>query len=80
MDGMPGDDYAMTHSDKDWTTTALLSFFLGGLAIDRFYLGYKGLAVAKLLTCGGMGIWALYDFIMILTNQMKDADGRSLKR
>ena len=69
-----------TTSDREFVTTALLSFFLGMLGVDRFYLGYKGLGIAKLLTLGGCGIWALIDFIMILTGKLNDADGRPLKR
>ncbi len=65
---------------RDFTTTALLSFFLGGLGVDRFYLGYTGLGVLKLLTLGGCGVWALIDFIMILMGKMKDAEGNELKR
>jgi len=65
---------------RDWLTTVLISFFLGGLGIDRFYLGYTGLGVAKLLTAGGCGVWALIDFIMILMNNVPDAQGRPLVR
>lgn len=65
---------------KKFTTALLLSFFLGGLGVDRFYLGYTGLGVAKLLTLGGCGIWALVDFIMIATGKMKDANGDELQR
>lgn len=67
-------------SDKDWLVALLLSFFLGGLGIDRFYLGHTGLGVAKLLTLGGCGVWALIDFILIAVNNIKDADGLPLKR
>lgn len=65
---------------RDFTTTALLSFFLGSLGVDRFYLGYTGLGVLKLLTLGGCGVWSLIDFIMILTGKMTDAQGRPMAR
>ena len=65
---------------KDWTTALILSILLGGLGVDRFYLGYTGLGVLKLLTCGGVGIWALYDLIMIATNKLPDADDNALVR
>jgi TM2 domain-containing membrane protein YozV len=63
---------------RDWLTTVLLSFFLGSLGVDRFYLGQTGLGIAKLLTVGGCGVWALIDFILIIMNKLPDAQGRLL--
>jgi len=63
---------------KDWLIALLLSIFLGGLGIDRFYLGYIGLGILKLITGGGCGIWWLIDLILIATNKLKDAEGREL--
>ncbi|MEO0080045.1 MAG: TM2 domain-containing protein [candidate division WOR-3 bacterium] len=63
---------------KDWLTALLLSIFLGQLGIDRFYLGYIGLGIVKLLTAGGCGIWWLIDVILIATSKLKDAQGREL--
>lgn len=70
----------MAGQQRDWLVTVLLSLFVGGLGIDRFYLGYTGLGIAKLLTGGGCGIWWLIDLILIVMGKMKDADGQDLKR
>jgi len=50
---------------KDPTTTLIISIVGGSLGIDRFFLGDTGLGVAKLLTCGGLGIWAIVDWFLI---------------
>lgn len=63
---------------KKWLVALLLSIFVGSLGVDRFYLGYIGLGVVKLITCGGIGIWWLIDLILIATNKMKDAQGNDL--
>jgi hypothetical protein len=65
---------------KDWLAALLLSIFLGQLGVDRFYLGYIGLGVVKLLTAGGCGVWWLIDVILIATDGLKDAQGRPLRR
>lgn len=64
----------------DWLTTLLLCFFLGGLGIHSFYTKKTGFGIAQLLTLGGCGIWALVDFIMIITENFKDGQGRPLVR
>lgn len=64
---------------KSKTTAIILSVLLGSLGVDRFYLGYTGLGVLKLLTCGGFGIWYLIDLIKICTGSLKAADGSELQ-
>jgi TM2 domain-containing membrane protein YozV len=65
---------------RTYVVAVLLSFFLGCLGVDRFYLGYTGLGILKLLTLGGLGVWALIDFILIAVGKLKDADGNALEK
>ena len=56
----------MLFRSKDPVTTLILSLLVGGLGIDRFYIGDTGLGIAKLLTCGGCGIWTIVDYFLIM--------------
>ena len=60
---------------KSKVVALILSIFLGELGIHRFYLGYIGTGILKLITCGGFGIWWLIDLIMIATGKLKPKDG-----
>ena len=60
---------------KSKTTALILSIFVGGLGVDRFYLGYTGMGVLKLLTGGCFGILYIIDIISIATGQLTPADG-----
>ena len=65
-----------THSGgKSQIIALVLAFFLGGLGIHRFYLGYTTIGIIQLLTAGGCGIWALIDFIRILLGDLQPMDG-----
>lgn len=66
-------------SEKNFVATLLLCFFLGGLGIHRFYVGKIGTGILQLITLGGLGIWALIDFIIIVTGNFKDKEGAKIK-
>lgn len=65
---------------KSFLVAILLSIFVGSLGVDRFYLGYTGLGILKLVTLGGCGIWAIVDIILIATGSLKDKNGVPLQR
>ena len=50
---------------KDPTTSLIVSILAGSLGIDRFIIGDTGLGIGKLITCGGLGIWAIIDWFLI---------------
>ncbi len=60
---------------KSKIAALLLCFFLGGLGIHRFYLGYTGIGLIQLFTGGGFGIWFIIDFFRILLGDLKPKDG-----
>lgn len=51
---------------KDPTTVLIVSLLAGSLGIDRFMIGDTGLGIGKLLTCGGLGVWAVVDWFLIM--------------
>ncbi|CAM5547980.1 MULTISPECIES: TM2 domain-containing protein [Streptomyces] len=74
------DPQGRPYSDKSKIVAGLLQIFLGGLGIGRFYVGSVGVGVAQLLTCGGLGFWALIDGILFLTSKDRtDKEGRVLR-
>ncbi len=66
----------MERSEKDWLTTLLLSIFVGGLGIHRFYVGKIGTGILWLFTAGCFGIGALVDLILIVCGKFTDEEGK----
>ena len=64
---------------KSRNVAILLGLFIGTLGVDRFYLGFWGKGILKLVTLGGLGVWAILDVIRLMRNSdFKDAEGHSL--
>lgn len=73
-------------SDKSKVVAGLLQLLglVGLVGIGRIYLGYTGLGVAQLvvglITCGiGAIVWGIVDAVLILTDKVRDPQGRPLR-
>jgi TM2 domain-containing membrane protein YozV len=66
-------------SYKDPSTMIIVSLFGGHWGIDRFMLGETGLGVAKLLTCGGLGVWTIVDWFLIM-GRTREINSENLMR
>jgi TM2 domain len=49
---------------------------LGVFGAHRFYVGKTGTGLLMLCTMGGCGLWWLYDVILLVAGEFRDADGR----
>ncbi len=72
------------YEQKEKLTAFLLSFFVGVLGVDWWYLAYgvafyNGMGALKLFTLGGCCVWALADWIRILCGTFPDGNGMALK-
>ena len=63
-------------SDRSRGVALALSGVLGVFGCHRFYVGKIGSGLCQLFTFGGLGIWYLYDVIMVASGAFRDADGR----
>ncbi|HFI0235171.1 TPA: TM2 domain-containing protein [Streptococcus suis] len=60
-------EYVFSVKLKDPVLAWVFSFFFGHLAVDRFYLGQFGLALAKLfLWWASLGLWIVVDWFLIV--------------
>jgi TM2 domain-containing membrane protein YozV len=63
-------------SDKSRGVTLALASLIGPFGAHRFYVGKVSTGVLQLCTLGGLGIWWLYDWILVVAGGFRDADGR----
>src|SRR3989442_9584490 len=60
---------------------ALALAVVGGVfGLHRFYTGRTQSGIWMCLTLGGMGIWYLYDVVVVAAGDFRDGDGRRVVR
>ena len=67
-------------SDKSRGVALALSVFLGVFGAHRFYVGKVNSGILMACTLGGLGIWYLYDCILVGAGQFRDSEGRLVRR
>lgn len=67
-----------SQSQNQWIVVLLLAFFLGFIGAHRFYVGKNGSGILMILTVGGIGLWVLYDLIIIITGNFKTKEGSKI--
>jgi hypothetical protein len=73
-------DFPDELSDKSRGVALALATVLGPFGAHRFYLNKTGTGVLMLLTLGGLGIWYLYDLILVASGSFRDSEGRLVRR
>jgi hypothetical protein len=69
-----------TPSPKSRGVAFALAALLGPFGAHRFYVGKTDTAVLMLCTIGGLGLWYLYDLILVAGGSFRDVDGRLVSR
>lgn len=76
----PEPDADQGASDHSRAVALALAVVGGVFGLHRFYSGRVHSGVWMCLTLGGLGMWYLYDIIVIAAGDFRDAAGRRLSR
>ena len=75
---VPSSTPAPPGTDKRILPAFILVLLFGVFGAHRFYVGKIGTAILQLCTCGGIGIWATIDLILIVCGAFTDAKGQRI--
>jgi hypothetical protein len=67
-------------SDRSRGVATALAAILGPFGAHRFYVGKTGSGALMAVTLGGLGVWWLYDLIVVAAGDFRDAEGRRVSR
>jgi hypothetical protein len=67
-------------SEKSRGVATALAALLGPFGAHRFYVGKTGSGALMAATLGGLGVWWLYDLIVVAAGDFRDDAGRRVSR
>ena len=67
-------------SEKSRGVALALCIPLGVFGAHRFYAGKIGTGLLQLCSFGGLGLWWLYDVILIVSGEFRDEDDRKVSQ
>jgi hypothetical protein len=67
-------------SEKSRGVATCLAALLGPFGVHRFYVGKTGSGALMCATLGGLGVWWLYDLIVVAAGDFRDVNGRRVSR
>lgn len=70
---------AIVRNEQGYVPALLLCMFLGTFGAHRFYVGKIGTGILQLVTLGGLTLWTLIDYLVIIFGNFQDSEGRVLK-
>ncbi len=69
-----------TVSDKKRLLATIICAGFGIFGAHRFYAGKNKSGVLQLLTIGGLGIWYIVDFLILLFGEFTDSEGKKIRQ
>ena len=67
-------------SEKRKLPAFLLCFFFGIFGVHRYYVGKVATGLLQLFTVGGLGLWVLFDLLVILLGGFTDKEGKLITK
>ena len=67
-------------SERSRGVALTLAVIGGWLGLHRFYAGKIGTGIAQIFTLGGLGVWWMYDLILVVTGEFRDMNDLRIRR
>ena len=79
-DGLDAEEGQQEISKRSRGVALALGFFGGVFGLHRFYVGKTQTGIAMICTFGGLGIWWLYDMVLLAAGEFRDLEDLPLRQ